>query len=123
MNDLLKELRKQKGATLKEVANALGVTLSAYSNYEQGLREPSFLILKKICVYFEVSADYFLDLETETGEKKYNTPAPPPRLPLDENNLLNSYRSLSYAGKARVAAYADLLLEQEQGTDKQKKVK
>ena len=45
------------------VANAIGVTLSAYSNYEQGLREPSYDTLKNICKYYDVSADYLLGLE------------------------------------------------------------
>ena len=117
MKDLLRDLRHQKGATLKEVAAAIGITLSAYSNYEQGLREPSLQILKRICEYFEISADYFLDLETDTGAKLYtNTPPTPAALPLDETELLKNYRALSYVGKARVAAYTDLLREQEEGT-------
>lgn len=123
MKDLLRELRRQKGVTLKEVSDAIGITLSAYSNYEQGLREPSLQILKKICEYYEISADYFLELETDTGTKLYtNTPPTPAALPLDETELLKNYRALSYVGKARVAAYADLMREQEkentQGTRK-----
>ena len=63
MKDKLKQLRKIKNASQKQVAEAIGVTLSAYSNYEQGLREPSYEILKNICKYFDVSADYILGLE------------------------------------------------------------
>jgi len=56
-------LRKEKEKTLKEIAEEIGVSISAYSNYEQGLRQPSYDILKKICLCFDVSADYLLDLE------------------------------------------------------------
>lgn len=63
MNEKLKLLRKQKGVSQKVVAEAIGVTLSAYSNYEQGLREPSNQILINLCKYYEVSADYLLGLE------------------------------------------------------------
>ena len=63
MNERLKLLRKQKGVSQKMVAEAIGVTLSAYSNYEQGLREPSNQILINLCKYYEVSADYLLGLE------------------------------------------------------------
>ena len=38
MKDRLKLLRKQKAVSQKTVAEAIGVTLSAYSNYEQGIR-------------------------------------------------------------------------------------
>ncbi len=63
LNDRLKMLRNEKGVSQKEVAKAIGVTLSAYSNYEQGIREPSYEILIKLCKYFQVSADYLLGLE------------------------------------------------------------
>lgn len=63
MNKKLKLLRKQKGISQKVVAEAIGVTLSAYSNYEQGIREPSNQILINICKFFDVSADYLLGLE------------------------------------------------------------
>lgn len=63
MNDKLKQLRKDKGKTLKEIAEEIGISVSAYSNYEQGIRQPSYEILKKICIYYEVSADYLLGLE------------------------------------------------------------
>ena len=63
MNERLKLLRKQKDVSQKMVAEAIGVTLSAYSNYEQGLREPSNQILINLCKYYEVSADYLLGIE------------------------------------------------------------
>ena len=63
MGERLRELRKEKGCTQGQVAKKIGVTLSAYSNYEQGLREPSYQILKLICRFFDVSADYLIGLE------------------------------------------------------------
>ena len=63
MKEKLKRLRKEKGVSQKVVATAIGVTLSAYSNYEQGLREPSNQILINLCKYYEVSADYLLGIE------------------------------------------------------------
>lgn len=63
MKERLKLLRKELGISQKVVAKAIGVTLSAYSNYEQGLREPSNEILIKLCKFFKVSSDYLLGLE------------------------------------------------------------
>ncbi|MCI9010345.1 MAG: helix-turn-helix transcriptional regulator [Clostridia bacterium] len=60
MGDRLKELRIEKGLRLIDVANAVGLTLMAISNYEQGIREPSIAILIKLCDFFEVSADYLI---------------------------------------------------------------
>lgn len=71
-NEKLKELRKEKQITQKELANILEVSTTCYAGYEQGYREPDFKTLKKICLFFDVSADYLLGLEDETGSKTYN---------------------------------------------------
>ena len=62
MNEKLKQLRQEKGVKQEEVAKAIGITKSAYSNYEQGIREPSFQILVQLCKYFDVTSDYLLGL-------------------------------------------------------------
>ena len=63
MKEKLKQLRKEKGVDQKTVAKNIGVTASAYSNYEQGIREPNMEIIVALCKYYEVSADYLLGLE------------------------------------------------------------
>ena len=63
LKENLKTLRIAEGKTQERVAKEVGISRSAYSNYEQGLREPYLATLKKLCVYFQVSADYLLGLE------------------------------------------------------------
>ena len=58
----LKELRQEKGVSQKEIAKTIGISVSAYSNYEQGIREPSNEILIRLCKYFNVTSDYLLGL-------------------------------------------------------------
>ncbi len=69
MNERLKELRTERGLTLKQTSQALQLTLSAYANYEHGIREPSVEIIRRICRFFEVSADYLIGLEDDTGKR------------------------------------------------------
>ena len=59
----LKELRIEKGLSQREVSSALGMSRNAFTNYENGYREPSLDNLKKICQFFDVSADYLLGLK------------------------------------------------------------
>ena len=59
----LRELRLEQGLTLKQVSSALQLTLSAYANYERGIREPSVAIIKRICKFYNVSSDYLLGIE------------------------------------------------------------
>lgn len=59
-SERLRALRKEKAATLKEVSQALSIPLTTYANYEQGVREPPFWLLAKLCDYFEVTSDYLI---------------------------------------------------------------
>ena len=57
----LKEARKQKFLTQKQVANALSVVESCYANWEQGRTEPNIDMLRKLCKILEVSADELIN--------------------------------------------------------------
>ena len=59
-SEKLKQLRNGVNLSQKEVAQKLGVTRSAYANYEQGTREPDFETLKKICFLFDCTSDYLI---------------------------------------------------------------
>lgn len=63
-NQKLRELRQSKlpPLTQTDLANVLGMTQRKVSFLETGLSEPSLKDLQNICLYFNVSADYFLDL-------------------------------------------------------------
>ena len=61
----LKQARTQKGLSQQKVADLIGVTRGCYSNYEQGTREPSLEILKRICVTLEVSSDFLVGITEE----------------------------------------------------------
>lgn len=56
----LKPLREARGVSQQSVATFLGISRQAYSNYENGTREPDFETLLKLGEYFECSIDYIL---------------------------------------------------------------
>ena len=59
-HEKIKELRKQKGVTGEFVATSVGLSESAYRNYERGVREPNFEILSKLADFYGVTTDYLL---------------------------------------------------------------
>lgn len=65
MGERLKQLRLEKGLTLKEVSQAIGIHLMTYAHYEHGDREPSIETLKKLCDFYDVSADYLIGRKEE----------------------------------------------------------
>lgn len=63
LNEKLQELRKQKGITQEELAEALYVSRTAVSKWESGRGVPSIDSLKAISKYFSVSIDSLLSGE------------------------------------------------------------
>ena len=59
----LRELRQEKGLSMKQLAKELNTTDVAVSNWENEINEPKISYLKAIAQYFNVSADYLLGLE------------------------------------------------------------
>lgn len=55
-------IRKQHGLKQSDIAQVLGVTQQVYSRYEIGVNELPLHHLKKLCEYYQVSADWFLEI-------------------------------------------------------------
>lgn len=58
----LKECRKAKGLTQKQVGEHLGIVLQQYQTYESGRYELDYQKLVSLCLLFDVSADYILGI-------------------------------------------------------------
>lgn len=56
----LRELRKSKGISLKELGAIIGVAESTMSLYESGKRQPDYETLLKLAEYYGVTVDYLL---------------------------------------------------------------
>ena len=59
-SEKLKELRKARGMTQREVAEKIDVSISMYSKYEQGLNYPSEVTLLSLTNFFNVSINEFI---------------------------------------------------------------
>lgn len=68
--DKLYQLRKQRGLTLKELSEAVGITAAALSSYEKGQKEPSLSFAKKLAEYYCISLDELCGLENSISETK-----------------------------------------------------
>lgn len=58
----IRELREDNDKKQKEIANYLGEHLTTYQRWERGESETPTHIIKKLCQYYKVSADYILEL-------------------------------------------------------------
>lgn len=85
----LKMLRKQKGLSQQDVADAVSVARSTYTQYETGARSPSVDVLKKLADYFGVTTDILLsDQPAEApgwkDASEVTAKQAPPRFPLPD---------------------------------------
>ena len=60
VSERLKNLRKERGVTQKEVAEKAGVIERQYQNYEYGKIKPSHDALIALADFFNVSIDYLV---------------------------------------------------------------
>ncbi len=62
-NETLKNIRRNQGLTQRDVYLRLGVSPNCYASWEQGRTQPDIESLKKLCVIFDVAADWLLGLD------------------------------------------------------------
>ena len=62
MGNKLKTLRLEKNMTQKQIAERIGVAISAVSSYEAGVRYPTYDTLVKLARIYHVSADYLIGI-------------------------------------------------------------
>lgn len=61
----IKELRKEQGLSQKALAERLGCTQSMISFWENGVNEPTESSIRKVALFFNVSADFLLGLSDD----------------------------------------------------------
>lgn len=98
--DVIKDLRKQKSLSQQAIANYLQITRQAYSNYENGKREPDYETLLKLSEFFDVTVDYLTRGETPTA------PLTDP-----EQQLLDLFRQLNGEGQREAVKLVGMLVQ------------
>ena len=66
---ILSSLRRERNLSQRKVSEDLGISQALLSHYENGVREPRFDFVVRVCDYYGVSADYFFG---RTEEKTYD---------------------------------------------------
>ncbi|GGB41375.1 hypothetical protein GCM10011409_18610 [Lentibacillus populi] len=80
----LRELRKEKKLTMKELGKIFSLAESTISGYESGTRKPDIDQVKKFADYFDVQTDYLLG---RSNNKKGGAPYTTPLTEKDEKDI------------------------------------
>jgi len=70
INKIIKGLRIQKNISQEQMANNLSLPRYTIANWEQGRTEPNIEQIKLICIYFNISADELLEIDTPREREK-----------------------------------------------------
>ena len=94
----IREIRRTKNITQKELADAIGVSETVVSRYERGLVYPPVKRLERMADYLNVSVNALLDIDSGAGDF-YNDHY---ELPLEYDMI----RTKDFAAAKRVMFYA-----------------
>lgn len=97
--NVFRELRKKRGISQVTLADRLGMSQTAISQWEVGRNLPDTETVKKLCDFYGVSADYILG---RTDNPLSLVPRETPYLQVSpfEKQVLEAYRELSSAEQA-----------------------
>ncbi|MDR0952169.1 MAG: helix-turn-helix domain-containing protein [Oscillospiraceae bacterium] len=98
--DRLAKLRREASLSQRKLAQDLKLSQALLSHYENSNREPSLLVVCRVCDYFGVSADFILGRETPSGSSDGEAPLPS-NLPAGDNSPEVRRESEAYLRAAR----------------------
>lgn len=110
----LKQLRREKQLTQQDIATFLGITRAAYTNLENGKRQPDIETLSRLADYYCVSVDYLLGRDPAPTQD-----APPENSGRAEGDAMRTaleegLAKLSDGQKDQLLAFLQFLLSQEE---------
>lgn len=106
-------LRKQRGLTQQELAEAVDVSRQAISKWELGTASPTVESLRSLSLFYGVPVDLLLDDELDLPDPSEVTPKEPPQQnkgsPAEENPLGNEIKKEIAGLKKWVIALAAIV--------------
>lgn len=106
-NENLKNLRKEKKLSQKELSEILKISQSVICDYENNKVDPTTNVLLKYADFFGVSTDYLLGRENDEG----NIITVAPNLSSEEQRLIDYYRALPPELRSGVMTYTRTFYE------------
>lgn len=94
IGNALRELRKRKGLSRQEVADAIEISVNTYIKYENELVNPAYDNLVKLADFYGVTTDYLLGREAPAPETPLRTFAKGANLKELEEILIKEYLEL-----------------------------
>ncbi|MBQ8749482.1 MAG: helix-turn-helix transcriptional regulator [Clostridia bacterium] len=69
LKDKLRNLREEKGLSQREIAREIAVTQPSYQAWESGISEPKATYIKRLAVFYSITADELLEIDTNENRE------------------------------------------------------
>ncbi len=112
--DRLRELRQERDLKQRDVAKDLYISNKVLSSYERNVAFPSIDLFKKICEYYNVSADYLLQIEVKKEEEPASDTSRLVALTPRQAQLLSYYERLNVENQDAVRGLMVLYYKEQQ---------
>ncbi len=115
--DRLRDLRENRDLKQRDVAKDLFISNKVLSSYERNVSFPSLEIFKNICEYYNVSADYLLQIKVKPKEPDLEPAADtsrPVALTRRQARLLAYFERLNIENKDAVQGLMVLYYKEQQ---------
>lgn len=117
----LRELRKSKNLTQKQVAKEINVSAQSYGYYENWINKPDPETLVKLADFFDVSIDFLVGRSDDFDNVTVVSKAPNGSTPQEEE-LLKFFRGINANDKLSVLRVARSFYLEEQEKKESKKL-
>lgn len=101
----IRSAREAKGLTRKELADLINVTVSAVSNYENGVSSPKEAVMLDLFSALGIDPNYLFQDEIDMSQL-----TTPPLTPT-ESSLLSNFRTLNDEGQEKLHSYSEDLVQ------------
>lgn len=102
IGDRLRDLRESHNLKQTDVANELCISNKILSSYERNISMPTIDNLKNLCEFYNVSADYLLQIELSKEEPAPDESLDPVILSPEQKKILSYYERLNTENKEAV---------------------
>lgn len=111
----VKSLRKGHDITIKEMSQVLGISPSAYHNYESGVSVPDINTVFKLCIFYKMNIEIFILLFCQdyaesnniSLDDMYNIYTYDKKEGAENIGIMSKYSSLPAEYKTAVSTFID----------------
>lgn len=114
LGDRLRDLRESRNLKQTDVANSLYISNKILSSYERNISMPTIENLKNLCEFYNVSADYLLQIDVKREETAASESSSVVSVSPEQKRILSYYERLNTENRDAICGLMVLYYKEQQ---------